>query len=89
MTAILPEGESMRRAVRWISQEHAERPDVPLAKLLVADSFYREGGSSNLAQADVEYREWLQFFPQHPLADDVHPLANILVTALVLWMKAK
>lgn len=34
MTAILPEGESMRRAVRWISQEHAERPDTPLAKLL-------------------------------------------------------
>lgn len=46
-------------------------PLLPLAKLLVADSFYREGGSSNLAQADVEYREWLQFFPQHPLADDV------------------
>ncbi len=46
-------------------------PLLPLAKLLVADSFYREGGTSNLAQADVEYREWLQFFPQHPLADDV------------------
>jgi outer membrane protein assembly factor BamD len=46
-------------------------PLLPLAKLLMADSFYREGGSSNLAQADVEYREWLQFFPQHPLADDV------------------
>ncbi|OYT73153.1 MAG: hypothetical protein CFK52_02480 [Chloracidobacterium sp. CP2_5A] len=46
-------------------------PLLPLAKLLIADSFYREGGSSSLAQADVEYREWLQFFPQHPLADDV------------------
>ncbi|WP_058867633.1 outer membrane protein assembly factor BamD [Chloracidobacterium thermophilum] len=46
-------------------------PLLPLAKLLIADSFYREGGASSLAQADVEYREWLQFFPQHPLADDV------------------
>lgn len=46
-------------------------PILPLAKLLIADSFYREGGSSNLAQAEVEYREWLQFFPNHQLADDV------------------
>ncbi len=46
-------------------------PLLPLAKLLIADSFYREGGASSLAQADAEYREWLQFFPQHPLADDV------------------
>ncbi|MCS7080972.1 MAG: outer membrane protein assembly factor BamD [Chloracidobacterium sp.] len=46
-------------------------PLLPLAKLLIADSFYREGSASSLAQADVEYREWLQFFPQHPLADDV------------------
>jgi len=37
-------------------------PLLPLAKLLIADSFYREGGASNLAQADAEYREWLQFF---------------------------
>lgn len=38
-------------------------PLLPLAKLLIADSFYREGGASSLAQADVEYREWLQFSP--------------------------
>lgn len=44
---------------------------LPIAKLLIADSFFREGGTSNLNQAEVEYREWLQFFPNHPLADDV------------------
>jgi outer membrane protein assembly factor BamD len=46
-------------------------PLLPLAKLLIADSFYREGGTSNLNQAEAEYREWFQFFPQSPLADDV------------------
>jgi outer membrane protein assembly factor BamD len=49
-------------------------PDSPLtkvAKLSIADSFYAQGGSKNLAQAEVEYRDWIQFFPDDPLADDI------------------
>jgi outer membrane protein assembly factor BamD len=49
-------------------------PDSPLTgvtKLSIADSFYLEGGSKNLAQAEAGYREWLQFFPDNSLADDV------------------
>ncbi|HEU4390854.1 MAG TPA: outer membrane protein assembly factor BamD [Blastocatellia bacterium] len=44
---------------------------VQVAKLTIGDSFYLEGGSKNLAQAEVEYRDWVQFFPDHHLADDV------------------
>lgn len=44
---------------------------VQVAKLAIADSFYLEGGSKNLAQAEVEYRDWVQFFPDNHLADDV------------------
>src|SRR5215207_5709290 len=40
------------------------------AKLAIADSYYLEGGSKNLAQAEVEYRDWIQFFPDDALADD-------------------
>ncbi len=49
---------------------YAESPMLRVAKLAIADSFYLEGGSKNLAQAEVEYRDWLQFFPDDALADD-------------------
>jgi outer membrane protein assembly factor BamD len=44
---------------------------VKIAKLANADSFYYEGGTKNLAQAEVAYREFVEFFPDDPLADDV------------------
>jgi outer membrane protein assembly factor BamD len=44
---------------------------IKVAKLAIADSFYFEGGSKGLAQADVEYSDWLQFFPDDTLSDDV------------------
>lgn len=34
------------------------------AKLLYADSFYREGGSHGLAQAEAEYKDFILFYPQ-------------------------
>lgn len=34
MSTIVPAGEMLRRAVRWISDERVARPDVPLAKLV-------------------------------------------------------
>jgi outer membrane protein assembly factor BamD len=42
-----------------------------VAKLAIADSFYLQGGTKSLAQAEVEYRDWTEFFPDDPLADDV------------------
>lgn len=49
-------------------------PDSPLtrvAKLANADSFYLQGGSKALAQAEVEYNDWVQFFPKDDLSDDI------------------
>jgi outer membrane protein assembly factor BamD len=43
---------------------------LPLAKLAIADSFYLEGGTSNLIQAAQAYQDWLTFFPTDPLADN-------------------
>jgi hypothetical protein len=34
MTALLPKGEALRRAVRWISGEREADPERPLAALL-------------------------------------------------------
>jgi len=49
---------------------YSDSPLVKMAKLAIADSYYLQGGSKGLAQAEVEYRDWIQFFPDDPLADE-------------------
>lgn len=49
---------------------YSDSPMIKIAKLSIADSYYLQGGSKGLAQAEVEYRDWIQFFPDDPLADD-------------------
>jgi outer membrane protein assembly factor BamD len=50
---------------------YPDSPLLPVTKLALADSFYREGSFSSMNQSEVEYKDWLQFFPKHGLADDV------------------
>ena len=40
------------------------------AKLAIADSWYRQGQSSDLLQAELEYRDFITFFPTMPEADE-------------------
>ena len=48
------------------------------AKLAVADSWYAEGGSGALAQAEAEYRDFITFFPNMPEAAEAQlKIANI------------
>jgi outer membrane protein assembly factor BamD len=60
-----------RMLLNTMINTYTESPLIRVAKLSMADSFYLEGGSKNLAQAEVEYRNWLEFFPDDKLADDV------------------
>src|SRR5215475_4838911 len=39
---------------------------LPLAKLAIADTFFLEGGTSNLQQAIGGYKDFAQYFPAHP-----------------------
>jgi outer membrane protein assembly factor BamD len=50
---------------------YPDSPLLPVTKLALADSYYREGSFSSMNESEVEYKDWLQFFPKHPLADDV------------------
>ncbi len=53
---------------------------LPLAKLAIADSFYLEGGTSNLEQAIGGYKDFAQYFPTHPKICDVkHKIAHSLM----------
>lgn len=48
------------------------------AKLAVADSWYAEGGSAALAQAEAEYRDFITFFPNMKEAAEAQlKIANI------------
>jgi len=50
---------------------------LPLAKLAIADSFYLEGGTSNLEQAIGGYKDFAQYFPTHPKICEVkHKIAQ-------------
>ncbi|MBO0859773.1 MAG: outer membrane protein assembly factor BamD [Chloracidobacterium sp.] len=54
-----------------IISTYPDSPYLPLAKLAIADTFYLEGGTSNLQQAIGGYKEFAQFFPTHPKICDV------------------
>jgi outer membrane protein assembly factor BamD len=51
---------------------------VARAKLAVGDSWYAEGGSAGLAQAEIEYKDFITFFPNMPEASEAQlKVANI------------
>lgn len=60
-----------RLLFQTIITTYPDSPYLPMAKLAVADSFYLEGSTSDLIQAQAGYQDWLTFFPTHPLADRV------------------
>jgi outer membrane protein assembly factor BamD len=63
--------EQGRMLLNTMINTYSDSPLIKISKLAIADSFYLEGGSKALEQADVEYIDWLQFFPDDPLSDDV------------------
>src|SRR3954465_6187253 len=51
---------------------------IARAKLSVGDSWYDEGGSTGLAQAEIEYKDFITFFPNMPEAAEAQlKVANI------------
>lgn len=59
---------------------YPDSPYLPLAKLAIADSFYLEGGTSNMEQAIGGYKDFSQYFPTHPEVCAVkHKIAHALM----------
>ncbi|MDQ3650120.1 MAG: outer membrane protein assembly factor BamD [Acidobacteriota bacterium] len=63
--------ETARDLYNVIITAYPDSAYLPAAKLAIADTFYLEGTSSALIQSAASYRDWLTFFPTHPLSDDV------------------
>jgi outer membrane protein assembly factor BamD len=43
---------------------------LPQAKYATAESFYRDGGRSDMVQAEAEFKDYITFFPTSDLSDD-------------------
>lgn len=64
--------DEARLTYNVIISSYPDSEYLSLSKLAVADSFYLEGGSSNLEQAVAQYRDFVQYFPTHPKVCDVY-----------------
>src|SRR4029077_13505977 len=51
-------------------QTYPDSEFLPEAKYALAESFYREGTTANLNQAEIEFKDFITFFPTSPRADD-------------------
>src|SRR6266496_2484503 len=70
--------EVARMTMQTLIGAYPDSEFVARAKLALADSWYAEGGSAGLAQAEQEYKDFETFFPNMPEAAEAQvKIANI------------
>src|ERR1700739_4825234 len=67
-----------RMTLQTLINTYPDSEFIARAKLAVGDSWYAEGGTASLAQAEQEYRDFQTFFPNMPEAAEAQlKIANI------------
>jgi outer membrane protein assembly factor BamD len=67
-----------RLTLQTLINTYPDSEYIARAKLAVADSWYNEGGSASLTQAEIEYKDFITFFPNMPEAAEAQlKIANI------------
>jgi outer membrane protein assembly factor BamD len=70
--------EVARLDMQALINTYPESEYIARAKLSLADSWYAEGGSTAMAQAEQEYKDFITFFPNMPEAAEAQlKIANI------------
>jgi outer membrane protein assembly factor BamD len=70
--------EVSRTVLQTLINTYPDSEYIARAKLAVGDSWYAEGGSSGLSQAEIEYKDFITFFPNVPEAAEAQlKVANI------------
>lgn len=70
--------EVARMSLQTLINTYPDSEFLARAKLSLGDSFYAEGGSSNMAEAEAEYNDFITFFPNMPEAAEAQvKIANI------------
>jgi outer membrane protein assembly factor BamD len=59
-----------RLSFQTLINTYPDSEHTPASFLSIADSYYAEGGSENLLQAEAQYKDFLIFYPTHDMADD-------------------
>jgi outer membrane protein assembly factor BamD len=60
--------DTARLSLQTLINTYPDSEYIARAKLAIADSWYAEGGSAALAQAENEYKDFITFFPNMPEA---------------------
>jgi len=67
-----------RMTLQTLINTYPDSEFIARAKLAVADSWYAEGGTTALTQAEIEYKDFITFFPNMPEAAEAQlKVANI------------
>ena len=67
-----------RLTLQTLINTYPDSEFIARAKLAIADSWYAEGGSASLAQAEIEYKDFITFFPNMQDAAEAQlKIANI------------
>ncbi len=67
-----------RMTLQTLINTYPDSEFIARAKLAVADSWYAEGGTTALTQAEIEYKDFETFFPNMPEAAEAQlKIANI------------
>src|SRR5689334_16402707 len=62
--------DTTRIILQTLINTYPDSEYIARAKLAVGDSWYAEGGSAGLAQAENEYKDFITFFPNMPEASE-------------------
>src|SRR5690242_13178738 len=75
--------EQARMILQTLINTYSDSEFIARAKLAVADSWYAERGSTALTQAEIEYKDFITFFPTMPEAAEAQlKIANIHYQAM-------
>ncbi len=67
-----------RMTLQTLINTYPDSEYVARAKLAIGDSWYDEGGTAGFAQAEIEYKDFITFFPNMPEAAEAQlKVANI------------
>jgi outer membrane protein assembly factor BamD len=59
-----------RLSFQTLMNTYPDSEHTPASFLAIGDSFYDEGGRTNLLQAEAQYKDFILFYPSHEIADD-------------------
>jgi outer membrane protein assembly factor BamD len=66
--------ERARLTLQTLTNTYSTSEYLASAKLAIADSWYREGGTRGLAQAEAECKDLIMFYPDGPEASKAKDL---------------